>query len=102
MSGQTVYEILHETLKNEKKEKKIEENKESYINNVEIKYGEDNAQMFLFNIKSKSVEGLVHKTIIVIKDDAIIMRNCDCPGYKYHRKCWHIQTGLDWINKHNF
>jgi len=98
LKTQTTYSILQEVLKQEKEEK----DKESYINNIEIRYGDDNAILFAFDIKSKSTPGLIHKTIIVIRDDVILMRNCDCKGFRYYKKCWHIQTGLNWINKHSF
>ncbi len=91
-------EIIQKTL--EEEAKKEEEKKENVVS-FNMKYEQDNITMYTFGIRSKSREGLIHKVVIVVEDDYFLMKACDCEGYKYHHKCWHLSFAVDWLKKHN-
>ncbi len=90
--------IIEKTLEEEeKKEKKIR----NYLDDVEVKYMEDGTVLVIAQVESKSRPGLKHKTVIATQDDSILMKACDCEGFKYHKKCWHLAYLTDWLKKHN-
>ncbi len=93
MFGKTTEEIIEEVLKQEKEEENVD--------SFGMKYEENNITVFNFGIRSKSREGLVHKVIIVTQDDYFLAKACDCEGFKYHHKCWHVSYAIDWLKKHN-
>jgi hypothetical protein len=97
MVAKSTYEILQEVLHQEESKK---QNEGSLIK-FAMQYEQDNTTIFQFEIKSKSRPGLIHHTYIVVRDDYYVSWGCDCEGYRFHKKCWHLNYANEFIKTHN-
>jgi len=104
-------ELIESVLEEEKKEKRerrekregeVEKREGEILRNIEIRYLENNAIFLRFEIKSKSQEGLYHKTRLILQNGEERAKSCDCKGWEFHHKCWHVTYALNWARKHGF
>ncbi|AFV51230.1 zinc-finger domain protein [Sulfolobales Mexican rudivirus 1] len=97
-------EIIMEALgeKEREEEKREKREGENVVEEVRIKYLENNAVFIQMYIKSRSRPGLVHKTRLITQNSEVRALACTCEGWQYHHKCWHTQYVQDWAKKHGF
>jgi len=66
----------------------------SYVKRLDVFYTLGEGIVISADIQSKSREGLLHYTRIVL--DPLTMKitkaSCDCEGYAFRGHCWHIET----------
>ena len=66
----------------------------SYVKRLDVFYTVGEGIIVSADIQSRSREGLLHYTRLVL--DPLTMKiakaSCDCEGYAFRGYCWHIQT----------
>jgi hypothetical protein len=65
-----------------------------YIQQVHITYTLGQGVIVSADFQSKSRPGITHYARIIIDpiDFTVTKASCDCEGFTFKRKCWHIQT----------
>ena len=66
----------------------------SYVKRLDVFYTIGEGIIVSADIQSRSREGLLHYTRLVLDPLTmkIIRASCDCEGYAFRGYCWHIQT----------
>jgi len=66
----------------------------SYVKRLDVFYTVGEGIIVSADIQSRSREGLLHYTRLVLDPLTmkIIRASCDCEGYAFRGYCWHIQT----------
>jgi len=66
----------------------------SYVKRLDIFYVLSEGIVVTGDVESKSRKGLLHYTRIVL--DPLTLKitgaSCDCEGFTFRGKCWHIET----------
>ncbi len=89
----------------ERRERKEEEEKKregEVVVQANVKYLEGSAVFVGLELRSKSREGLTHKTRLVIRGSEILARSCTCEGWEYRKRCWHMTYTIEWAKAHGF
>jgi hypothetical protein len=66
----------------------------SYVKRLDVFYTVAEGIIVSADIQSKSREGLLHYTRLVVDPLTmkIIRASCDCEGFVFKGRCWHIET----------
>lgn len=72
----------------------------NYIKKINVFYTLGEGVIISADIESKSRRNLLHYTRIVLDPLSlnIAKYSCDCEGFTFKRKCWHIETLRELVN----
>ncbi|WWQ61874.1 hypothetical protein V6M85_14080 (plasmid) [Sulfolobus tengchongensis] len=71
------------------------------VRRINVFYSLSEGVVVAVDIESRSRKGLLHYTRVILdpRSKRITNYSCDCEGFTFRRKCWHVEYVKETINR---